>query len=398
MFISYWHKTLFISYWHKTGIDIFRVKGAETIKVASGDLDSLKPVKTIGKKVLIVAREMLLHIRKRYPPTTEKNLKKAIQMEIRDIFPLENPAFSFRIFEKTSAYCLVDMWGWDSSQYEKIKKVFSFTHVLPEDMALVSEEPEVSVFEQNGLKNLIAHNKNGFIGGLSTRTLTEETLEIFLHSLGRYASEVKRIKIYDTKEISDKNSINTIPLVYEERKDHPVFLRDLSRLDLREFKVRGEKPFKLDIRFALRVVIYLLIIYSLSLYINKRYYEAAIDEVSKRLDALKKVEQSSLKKEGQRDEYSGVINEFKEKRRTKLDALLIMDSLAQSIPEGSYLTRMVLSEGSIELSFSSKDPLDVIKSLSTARCVKSLKLKGAPAKTGKETFNFLLLLELMPCQ
>jgi hypothetical protein len=291
----------------------------------------------------------------------------------------------------------VDIWAWESGEYEKIKKVFPFTHVLPEDVALISEEPEVSVFEQNGLQNLIAHNRNGFIGGLSTRALTEETLEMFLHSLGRYASEVKRIKIYDTKEISDKNSIGTIPLVYEQRKDHPVSLRDLNRLDLKEFKVRGEKPFKLDIRFALRVAIYLLIIYSLSLYINKRYYEATIDEVSKRLDAIK-VEQSTLRKETQKEGYSEVINELKEKRKSRLDPLPVMDSLAKSIPEGSYLTRMSLNEGSLELSFSSKNPLDVIKNLSTVRCVKSVKLKGAPMKTPEGTFNFLLSLELMPCQ
>lgn len=388
---------MLVSYWHKKGVDIFRIKDSETIKVASGDINSLKPVKTIGKKVLVVARNMLLHIRKRYPPTTPENLKKAIQMEIRDIFPFENPAFFFRIFEKTSAYCLVDIWAWESGEYEKIKNVFPFTHVLPEDVALVSGEPEVSVFEQNGLQNLIAHNRNGFIGGLSIRTLTEEAMEMFLHSLGRYAAELKRIKIYDTKKISDKASIGTIPLVYEQRKDHPVSLRGINRLDLKEFKVRGEIPFALDVQFVLRIAIYLLIIYSLSLHINKRYYEATIDEVSKRLDALK-VEQSTLRKETEKGEYSGVINELKEKRRTRLDPLLVMDSLAQSIPDGSYLTRMVLNEENLELSFSSKNPLDVIKGLSTARCVKSLKLKGAPMKTPEETFNFLLSLELMPCQ
>ncbi len=388
---------MFVSYWHKKGIDIFRIKDSETIKVASGDANSLRPIKTIGKKVLVVAREMLLHIRKRYPPTTLENLKKVVQTEIRDLFPLENPDFFFRIFEKTSAYCLVDIWAWESNHYEKIKKVFLFTHVLPEDVALVSEESEVSLFEQNGLQNLIAHNKNGFIGGLSTRTLTEETLEMFLHSLGRYASEIKRIRVYDAVKISDRDTLGTIPLVSEQGKDYPVCLRDIKRLDLREFKVKGQRPFAIDIQFVLRVAIYFLIAYSLSLYINKRNYELAIDEVSKRLNALK-VEQSSVEKERERDEYSEVINELKEKRESRLDPLLVMDSLAQSIPEESYLTRMLLNEGNLELSFASKDPLDVIKSLSTAKCIKSVKLKGAPMKSQDGTFNFLLSLELMPCQ
>lgn len=388
---------MFVSYWHKKSFEVFSIKDHDIKKVASGDISSIEALKVFGKKVMLVAREFLVHTRKKYPPTTLENIKKAIHMEVKDIFPLQKPAFFFRIFEKTSAYCLVDIWAWESGEYEKIKKVFPFTQVLPEDVAFVSEESEVSVFEQNGLQNLIAHNKNGFIGGLSTRTLTAETLEMFLHSLGRYAGEIKRIRVYDAVKVSARDPLGAIPLVSEPGKDYPVCLRDIKRLDLREFKVKGQRPFAIDIQFALRVAIYFLLAYSLSLYINKRNYELALDEVSKRLKALK-VEQSSVEKGRERDEYSEVINELKEKRESRLDPLLVMDSLAQSIPEESYLTRMLLNEGNLELSFASKDPLEVIKSLSTAKCIKSVKLKGAPMKSQDGTFNFLLSLELMPCQ
>jgi len=388
---------MLIAYWHTGGIEIYHVKGSETRMVASGSIDSLQPFKELGTKILIVARSLLLHTRKRYPPTTSENITKAVRMDIEDIFPLEKPNFFFRTFEKTSTYCLVDIWAWESSQYEKIKKVFDCTHVLPEDMAFISEETEVSIFQQNGLQNLIAHNKNGFLEVFSTRTLTENTLEMFLHRLGRDADRVKRIVIYNTEKVLDKDSLGTIPLVYEQRRDYPLCLRDITRINLKEFKVRGENPFAFDIRFIQRVIIYILVIYSLSLYIKKGYFEQAIDEVSKKLDGLK-IEQSSLEKEKQGNGYSEVITEFREKRKLRSDPLFVMDSLAKFIPDGSYITRMSFGEGHLELSCSSKDPLVVIEKLSHIKCFKSVKLKGAPLKNAEGIYNFALLMELMPCQ
>ncbi len=387
---------MIVSYWHKNGIEVYRVKNSELTRIASGNLDTLKPFTGFGKKVMIVARELLLYTRKRYPPTTRENIAKAISIEIRDIFPLESPAYFFRVSEQTATYSLVDIWAWDCSQYEGVRKVFPFTHVLPEDMAFISDEPEISIFEHDGLKHLVASNKNGFIGGLSLRTLTDDGIEMFLRSLGRHSLEIKRIRLYCALEnFSSENFSGTLPVVNEQQKDYPPCLKNINRLVLKNFRYAREIPFTPSIKLLLRLIIYFMIIYSFSLFITTENYDSAIQETSKRLDSLTK-ELTGVGQIKGSDDHSDIINELIEKRKSRIGPLAVMDALAEFIPEGTSITRMILNENNLELSLSSKDPLNVIRNLSGARCVKTVKLKGAPYKA-QDSYNFLLTLELVPC-
>jgi hypothetical protein len=63
---------MLVSYWHREGMEVYRVKGPEVERVASGSIEAITFTGS-GKKVLIVARQMLLHARRRYPPTTLEN-------------------------------------------------------------------------------------------------------------------------------------------------------------------------------------------------------------------------------------------------------------------------------------------------------------------------------------
>jgi hypothetical protein len=152
---------MFVGYWHKGGLDIYRLAKEKVERFASGSLDQLKPVKSFGKVVLIVGRELLLHTRKKFPPASADDLKKAVGLEIGGMFPVKNPSFFLSVFERTEAYAMADIWAWDSSGYDGLKRVFPFTHVLPEDMAFISEETEISVisFEQRISRRLIVQRQ-----------------------------------------------------------------------------------------------------------------------------------------------------------------------------------------------------------------------------------------------
>ncbi len=120
---------LLIGYWHKGGLEIYRAAEDKITMFASGALDTLKPVKSFGKIVLIVGRDLFLHTRKKFPPASLDDLKKVVNLEIGEMFPLKSPSFFLSVFEKTEAYTLADIWAWDSSGYDDLKRVLPFTHV-----------------------------------------------------------------------------------------------------------------------------------------------------------------------------------------------------------------------------------------------------------------------------
>ena len=94
---------LLIGYWHKGGLEIYRLSTPKSQRLfggpgpaegkitmfASGELDTLKPVKSFGKIVLIVGRDLFLHTRKKFPPASFDDLKKAVSLEIGEMFPLK---------------------------------------------------------------------------------------------------------------------------------------------------------------------------------------------------------------------------------------------------------------------------------------------------------------------
>ena len=157
-----------VAYWHKDGLMFIGLLDEKPVKQASGSLEELKPIRGIlDKKVLIVSRELLLHTRKRYPPAPIKNLTKAVGLEIEDLFPISKPAFYCRVFESSTAYTTLDIWAWESEQYERLREVFPFNYLVPEDLAYSSDVPEIKIFQYRGMSNILAHSGHQFLGGAS---------------------------------------------------------------------------------------------------------------------------------------------------------------------------------------------------------------------------------------
>ena len=385
-----------VAYWHRDGLDVYQYVDEKLVKKVSGSLNELKPVKGIlGKKVLIVGRELLLHTRKRYPPAPKEKLTKAVGLEIGDIFPILKPAFHCRVYESSNTYTTLDIWAWDSEQYAQVKKIFPFNYIVPEDLAYSSEVPEVKVFQYKGMTNILAHSGDRFLGGASypDAGIDEKDVERFLSGLGRWRSDIKQIKVYGSVPFRFKD-VGESKILRVAAGDYPPCMDGLAALHMKEFKVKGDARLSSRIDLICRISIYLILGYGLMLYLTVRNYDHAAGEIRQKIDATDA--KISHREIGQRiEDYSDIIKEVNNKLSTKRSPLKVMDTLAKSLPVGTFITRVVLTENNLEVSVSSKDPLSVVKALGGAEGIKTVRLKGAPGKDAATgSYNFNVTVEL----
>jgi len=388
-------KDTMVAYWHKDGLEVYGIADKKPVKYTSGALDNLEPIKSgLGKKILIVSRDLLLHVRKRYPPAPEEKLRKAVALELGEMFPLIKPAFHCRVFQSFTTYSLVDIWAWENDLYPRIKEVFWFNYVVPEVLLFTSAVPEVKVFQYGGMTSMLAHADGKYLAGASCpdSSFHQGELERFLHSLEQFGTEIKKIKIYGDlpltlKDIPEISRVGTM--------DYPPCLDDIEVLDLARFRIRRDYPLWEKRGLVFRVAIYLLLGYTLMLYMTLRNYDRATDEVRQKLTAMDR-QTVSLAAGQKSEDYSAVIREVNEKLNATPSPLRVMKMLAQRVPEGSSINRMVLNENILEVAISSKDPVSIVKALGDAKEIKKVSLKGAPLKDrAANIFNFVITMELL---
>jgi len=387
--------SMLVAYWHKDGLEIYRYVDEKPVKYTSGSLDKIKPVKGMfGKKVLIVSRELLLHTRKRYPPAPKEKLTKAVGLEIGDIFPILKPAFHCRVYESSNTYTTLDIWAWDSEQYAQVKKIFPFNYIVPEDLAYSSDVPEVKVFQYRGMTHFLAHSGDQFLSGASypDGTVDEKEMERFLSGIGRRQEDIKRIKVFGALPFQLKE-VRGLEISRVMQGDHPLCMDYLSTLSLNEFKVKGNHRLSLKADLLCRVAIYLILGYGLMLYLTGKNYDQVASEIRQRINAID-AKRSPISVGQKIEDYSEIIKEINEKLSTRHAPLKVMDLLAQSLPVGTFITRMVLNDNRLEVSVSSKDPLSVVKALGGAEGIKTVRLKGAPLKDATTgSYNFSVTID-----
>jgi len=385
-----------VAYWHKDGLEVYQYINKKLVKKASGSLDELKPIKGFfDKKVLIVGRELLLYTRKRYPPAPFEKLTLSVGLEIGNLFPIPKPAFHCRTHESSKAFTMLDIWAWESEQYDPLREIFPFDYVVPEDLLYFSDIPEVKLFRYRGITTFLAHSEDRFLGGASYPDLNinEKEIERFLSGLGKHRSYIQRIKVYGSIPFHTKETgmpvVSRVP-----ETEYPPCFDYLHNVRLREFKKRGDYPLSSKIDFMLRVLIYLILGYGLILSFTVRNYDQVVGEIRKKINSIDV--KMSNKGAGQPvTDYSEVVREVNEKLSKRQSPIRVMDLIASRLPPESFIIRMVMNENNLEVTASSKDPLSVVKALGHTEGIKSTRLKGAPVMDMVTRFyNFVIMMEL----
>lgn len=389
-------KKITAAYWQKDGLDIYSYAGDVPYKQASGNFSELKPVKKRwGIYALIVGRDRLMHLRKRYPPAPLEKLTKAVSLEIGELFPLAQPAFYCRVFKAISNYVELDIWAWETAGYEKIREVFPFNHVIPEDVLFRAPEPEVAIFQQRKLIHLIACGPSGFLDGASFPAdgFSEGYIHNFLLGLSQSGNEIKKVKIYGLPS-TQLNDAAGIALIRAEAKIFAPCLENLHQADFREFKIRGEGRFFALAPLVLRIGLYLVLGYILALFLTMKNYESATAKLRQQIGEIDRTATAWSASRPAQD-YSEVLSEVERLLRKNQKPLKAMNMLAQKFPEGTFVNRLLFTENVIEIMVSSKEPLNVIKALEGVELVRKVTIKG-PLSQDRTTglYNFSLTLEL----
>jgi hypothetical protein len=388
--------TMLAARYHGEGIEIYRIKKDAVETVASGPVDELKPVREWGNKVLILGKEVSFYTRKKYPALSNKDLGNAVRIDVGDIFPLKEPSYTFKVRERAETYLLVDVWAWPRSIESEAAKCFPYTHVIPEDMAFLSQRPELTLFKgQNGITHAVAHDSEGFVGAFSfaNRTPGEQQLNLFLKNV----SGIAQINVYDRKALDVAERLKTrfgAAVRIVDNVEWPASIEGARSIQLKGYGAGLHEDYLARLAFPLRIGLYMALGCALMLYVTDRNYTSALGEMESRIERLSKDTKAVATTMKRRDE-TGDAKKIAEKVKGNRTPLAAMEVMATYLPEDAYVTRMVVNETGIDLSFSAKEPLKVIKSLSGAEPVKTVKLQGSPSKnnvTGR--YNFVLHMEM----
>jgi hypothetical protein len=392
------------AYWSKDGLGVYRIeKDKEPARIASGDLKSIKPIGHLFQtKVLIIGRDQLYHARRRYPPASPSEIRKAIAFEIAEIFPLKDPAFFCRIFETYKTHIFVDVWGWEKEDYAQIRKVFPFLYVIPEDLAFSLNASGVKVFRHNEMINLVAHEGNRFVGAATFPEVRFEAsdLERFMTGLELHASKIKEIVVFGSLPLP---GISHLPqqIVHRTVGEYPPVLACLDKISplaSRQFLVLPDFHLWEKRHLFFRVSLYLVLGYAGMLYLTMVYHEQAIQTVRLNVAQINRILQSAAadttnQKSGDEETIRREFNDYTHKTLPPLKA---MELLARHLPEGTQVNGMTLREYDLEVSFSSGNPLEVIKKLSAVREISKVQLKGIPAKDARSgSYKFTVSLQLL---
>jgi hypothetical protein len=390
---------ILVAYWHKDGLDIYRYDDGKPILYATGRLDELQPIKAhLHKLILIVSHELLMHIRKRYPLAPLAKLTRAVALEIKDLLPLSNPAFYCSIGKNFSTYADVDVWGWEADIYEKIHAVFPYQHVIPEDLAFTAADARIRIFPNRDRITMLAHAGGRFLDGVSSpvAAFDEKELSRFLFKLDQSGEEINRIIIFGLPSFQP-SGISPPEIMRIPAGPIPPCIYEIPALDLQAFKIKGDFVSFLpgiDLRLILRIGLYLVLGYALMLSVTWISYERATDALKSRIKEIDK-KMAAADRGPEAEDYSSILREINGKLKTGRLPLQVMNLLARLLPEEAYINRIVWNEDKVELSVASREPMSIVKALSSAEGVKKVGIKGAPFKdVVKGYYTFTMAIEL----
>jgi hypothetical protein len=221
-------------------------------------------------------------------------------------------------------------------------------------------------------------------------------LELFLMGLADSESSIKEIRFYCNTAVDVPPALISRVKNYP-GTDSPPFLQSLEGSSIKPFRQKnGIWPLKNSREVLLRFAIYTVLAYGLMLYLTLNNYDRALINLKNKIMTADK-EINLLNPNGPSHGDREAINEFEAKIKETVPPLKILDVLAAALPEESYLKSLVLNNGILEVTVSARDPLMVIKKLSSSDRIGKVSLKGSPMKEpSMGIYSFALSVEIKP--
>lgn len=396
---------MLICYLGKEEKEFFRIFKGKIEKLSEKEIK--KWVYFFEKKVVILSRELVFHIKKSFPLVERKELKKMISFEVEEISPYKDFGYYYRIGEIGKTFMEVDFWFWEIKVLESLKeKGFLFSHVIPEDLVFSGQKGSLFVSFKKDKTYLIAYKENFLNSTLCSFPLEEECLALFLKTLKE--KEINQVIIYGKKEDFPEEVFKKVfergfpILTYKKSliEDLPYFLEKIS---LKSFKIKKITSYEELILKGLRIAFLATLAIIFNLYISGRSYDKAKEEVIAKIKKLSEEEKRGsliYKKEFSKEEFSQKLSEFKDELKSKeneriKDVVFLMDELAKILPDESYIRTFELKEKKLNLYITAKDVIEIIKGLRKLEMVKEVKLGSAPIfDPSKKVYSFRVEITL----
>ncbi|MEM3553388.1 MAG: hypothetical protein QW658_00330 [Candidatus Bathyarchaeia archaeon] len=377
---------MIVGLWQGKGLMLFELmhSGVRPFERKKGALRS-----TFKKRVLVLGRENVYYTTRTYPKAPLGKLEKAIATEIPTFFNVSNFGFYYLVREESERSSTVDLWVYDSSKLDELKRTFSFQYVIPEDLLWLDDGSFLVIYRRNGFFHLIAVHNGALLGSLTTNELSEKIIDLFLTGLLPYSEDIQTIKLFGVDQSELK--------VNRKLEFHAEFTEAqlISRLAKKRELLRKIPGPRVDGELLIRLGIYLFAGYLIFLLSTAKNYEKRIEEVRGLIKGLDLVISKA------RDEKDGggplVIAELKDKLLGVSSPSEFLEELARVLPEGCVVEKVSLTERKAEVLFTHHAPLEVVQVFEGSSIVKSAQLKGAPIREGTtKNFRFTVIFELRP--
>lgn len=333
----------------------------------------------------VISYKNLVFIKKNYPKTVKKHLKLVIKEEIESLFPEDNYSFFYQIVNETDTQIEICIWTYESKIREELITA-GCSYIIPEPLIFSFEEPTVLIYQTFDFHVFVYSVKGKILNFLASKGLSKENLTLFLRGIGEFNSI--RWIAYTQENIKDFFDEN-IHVEQRTLSDYPLFLDFIREQGLRDFRVKRFNLEKIEPYFFIRILIYMILALSLSLYISNKTYDEKINEIERKLNQLR----SGI---GGSSEML-IINKINEVRQKKQNISYIINSLSNLLPHGSFIRRISISEDSMDIFISTNEPLIVLNNFNFEHCFTSVKL-ASPINKEDGKFNMELKIGLDKCR
>lgn len=333
----------------------------------------------------IISYKNLNFIKKNYPKKIRRHLRKIILEEVESLFPNNNLSFLYQIVNEKDDEIELSIWIYEESIKDQLVQ-YGCSYIIPEPLIYAFNEPTVVIYQADDYFVLILSFKRKVINYLTTKTLSKEILSLFLKSSEGIDSirVIAYIKETNLNDLFDKK-IN----VEYKAIDSPLFIEFIKNIELKKYRIKRFSLVTLDPLLLLRVLIYLILSTSLSLYLINKSYDEKILEIENKLRQIK----AGLN--GQSAKIN--ITKIQELRDKKHDIFYLFASLANLLPQGSSLKKLNLNEETMEIMIYTKEPLVLLNNLNFEPCFTSIKLFSPIIREG-DMFSVELKIGLSKCK